>query len=38
MTRYRLVKDGVEVLLIDQLNGIFKFNGQDYSYGLYALL
>ena len=38
VTRYRLVKDGVEVLLIDQLNGIFKFNGQDYSYGLYALL
>lgn len=38
ITRYRLVKDGVEVLLIDQLNGIFKFNGEDYSYGLDALL
>lgn len=38
VTRYRLVKDGVEVLLIDQLNGIFKFNGVDYSGGVEALL
>ena len=38
VTRYRLVKDGAEVLLIDQLNGIFKFNGVDYSGGAEALL
>lgn len=38
VTRYRLVKDGDEVLLIDQLNGIFKFNGVDYSGGVEALL
>ena len=38
VTRYRLVKDGVEVLLIDQLNGIFKFNGVDYSGGVDSLL
>ena len=30
-TRYRLVKDGEEILLIDQLNGIFKVMGADYA-------
>lgn len=29
-TRYRLVKDGEEILLIDQLNGIFKVMGTEY--------
>lgn len=38
VTRYRLVVDGEEVLCIDQLNGIFKFNGVDYSGGLESLL
>lgn len=38
VTRYRLVKDGAEVLLVDQLNGIFTFNGIDYSGGAESLL
>ncbi len=38
VTRLRLVKNGAEILLIDQLNGIFKFNGVDYSGGVEALL
>lgn len=38
VTRYRLVKDGSEVLLIDQLNGIFTFAGVDYSGGVESLL
>lgn len=38
VTRFRLVKNGAEVLLIDQLNGIFKFNGVDYSEGMESLL
>ena len=34
VTRYRLVKDGEEILLIDQLNSIFKVLGTDYvDYG-----
>ena len=37
-TRYRLVKDGAEVLLVDQLNGIFTFAGEDYSGGAESLL
>lgn len=31
VTRYRLVKDGEEILLIDQLNGIFKVMGVEYA-------
>lgn len=31
VTRYRLVKDGEEILLIDQLNGIFKIMGTEYA-------
>lgn len=37
-TRYRLVKDGAEVLVVDQLNGVFTFAGVDYSGGTEALL
>ena len=37
-TRYRLVIDGEEVMLIDKLNGILKFNGKDYAEDVYSLL
>ena len=29
--RYRLIVDGEEVILIDKLKGILKFNGKDYA-------
>lgn len=38
VTRYQLFADGEEVLLIDQLNGIFKVNGTDYAAQIEALL
>lgn len=34
VTRYRLIRDGVEVLLIDRLAGIFKVNGKDHAAAL----
>ena len=38
VTRYQLFADGEEVLLIDQLNGIYRFLGVDYSSSVEALL
>lgn len=31
VVRYRMVEDGEETFLIDQLNQIFKLGGKDYS-------
>lgn len=38
VTRYQLFMDGTEVLLIDQINNIFKVDGTDYAKDLAALL
>lgn len=38
VTRYQLFADGAEVLLIDQLNGIYRVNGTDYAGAVEALL
>lgn len=38
VTRYQLIVGGVEVCLIDQLNGIMKINGTDYAKSINSLL
>lgn len=38
VTRFQLVVDGEEQILVDQLNGIFKVGGIDYAAGIAALL
>lgn len=37
-TRYRLVIDGEEVMLIDKLKGILRLNGKDYAEDIYSLI
>lgn len=38
ITRYQLLVDGKEVLLVDRLTGILRVNGKDYSSGVNNLL
>lgn len=38
VTRYQLIVGGVEVCLIDQLNGIQRINGTDYAKSIQSLL